>query len=429
MARNFQIQEPIVCYLEQQNTYSFSPNSLYLAALSSKSSIKIIECSTLQEVRQITCAGDISSIEWSPDSELLLVLMQNLNSIQVYFVKQTKQMQNQLTASYASLSGGIIDTESVSWSPDSQCVLIYGYQACTLSIWDITHHFIKRLPSPKNSESSVSYSPDTKFIAILTHENGKDILEIIDSQSYRRKMSFVLSTLDCRSLQWTSDSRIVYIIDSISHHLLQIVNIQTQDIFDHSAYDGFLGITVARASGNSKIIAVGGFDNYIRLLLKNDKKWTVLTELLHETSFQNQQSATIYIENGSQFDLGDPAQLKLKDSGEKGIKDLKWAPGDKYLASISSQTPSALFIWNEETISLAFVIIFLSPIVKFEWSSKEESLLITTGSGFITLWSPSKDPVMIHSTDLMRVQDFIWGSNGQTFAVIDRQDGTLAIAA
>lgn len=428
MIPNFKIREPIVCDAYKDNTVSFSPDGRFIATLSSEAAVQVRDCITLNVMRTIECADKVDSFFWSPDSKLLLVLMKSLNSIQVFFVEQTANSQNRLTTSYAGVSGGTIDTESVMWSPDSTIILIFGAHASFLCAWDITNRSIRRLPPPKNTFASAAYSPDNKYLAIITHEGGKDLLVIVDAQSFKRKMNFVLSTLDSTTVKWTADSRIVYVIDSISHHLLQIINIQTQLIFDHSAYDGFLGITEAVASNNSKIIAVGGFDDYVRLLLQNDKKWSILTEFLHETSFGSHQSLTLYVENGNSFELRDPSNVSLKESGDKGIKSIKWAPGDKLLATISAQTPSALFIWNDELISLVAIIVFMSPILKFEWSPINESLLVATGSGFITFWSPNSTPTMISSVDLMRVQDFYWRSDGKAFLIVDKKAGTVALA-
>lgn len=428
MITNFQIREPIVCDALQENTVAFSPDCRFIATLSSESEIQVRDCITLNVIRKIECQGSINSFFWSPDSKLLLVLMKSLNSIQIYFVEQATNNQNRITSSYAGISGGTIDTESVMWSPDSSAVLLFGAHASSLCIWDITNRSIRRLPPPKNTFASAAYSPDGRYLAILTHNNGKDILAIIDSQSLKKKMNFVLSTLDSTTVKWTANSQNVYVIDSISHHLLQIINIQTQAIFDHSAYDGFLGITEAVACNNSKIIAVGGFDDYVRLLVQSDNKWRILTEMLHETSFTHHQSISLFVENGNAFEQRDSSNASLQKTGDKGIKSIKWAPGDKLLASISSQTPSALFIWNEEIISLVAVIVFIGPIKKFEWSPINESLLIASDSGFITLWTPNGVPSMISSVDLMRVQDFYWRSDGKAFLIVDKNAGTAALA-
>ena len=70
----------------------------------------------------------------------------------------------------------------------------------------------------------------------------------------------------------------------------------------------------------------------------------------------------------------------------------------------------------------------MGPIWKFEWSPVNESLLIASGSGFITLWNPNGIPSMISSVDLMRVQDFYWRNDGKAFLIVDKQAGTAALA-
>ena len=425
MNPSFKIREPIICDAKNDNTYSFSPDGQFISTLSSNSTIQIRDCLTLQVMTIIECPANIDSFYWSPDSKLLLVLMKSLNSIQIYFVEQTKVNKNQLTVAYAGVSSGIIDVESVIWSPDSHCILIFGLYAASLYAWNIDNHTLKSLPFPKNTKSSAAFSPDGKLVAVLSREDGRDVLIILESHNYRRKMSFVLSTLDSSVVKWTADGKFVYVIDSLSHHLLEICNIQSQTIFDHSAYDGFLGITEATTCPNSKIIAVGGFDDYVRLFVNVGQTWKILTEWLHETTFGH-QSIPIYVENGDSFDVRD-SSITLKQTGDSGITHVKWSIGNKLLASITSQTPSALYIWNAETISLVAVILLMAPIEKFEWSPKDDSLLLTSGSGFIAYWTVN-GASMISSADLMRVQDFYWRSDGNAFLLVDRDAGTVALA-
>ncbi|OHT05960.1 hypothetical protein TRFO_26097 [Tritrichomonas foetus] len=424
-ANKFKIREPILCDARQDDTFSFSPDGQYIATLSSDASIQIRDCITLQPMTTIECPTNVDSFYWSPDSKLLLALMKTQNSLQIYFVEQTRYNENHLTVSYAGVSGGIVDTENILWSPDSRFILIFGYCVSTLFVWDLEKKSIRKLPPPKNIQSAVSYSPDGKSLAILTREYGKDSLVILDSQTYKQKMSFILSTLDSAVVKWTANSKIVYVIDSISHHMLQMINTQTKTICDHSAYDGFLGITEATACQNSKIIAVGGYDDYVRLLIYNEINWSILTEFLHEPTFGH-QPITIYVENGDSFDERD-SSISLKQTGESGITNIKWAIGNKLLASTSAQTPSALYIWNAETISLVAVVVLMAPIIKFEWSPKDESILMTSGSGFVALWNPTGIS-MISSVDMMRVQDFAWRCDGKAFLMVDRDAGTIALA-
>lgn len=416
-------REPLVCDIFDNDSVIFSPDCRFLAVLASNASITIKNALTFEDVTLIECPGPINSFSWSPDSKLLLVVMKNLNSLQIYFVEKTRTNHNHLTQSFAGISAGKIDTERTMWSPDSKFVIIFGTLACQMFAWDINSNAVRKLAPPKNTESSLAYSPDGTTIAEISREPGKDTLILFDAQTFRRKTTINLGTLDAKTVKWSPDGSIIIVIDSLCRHLLQIINVKTQTIIGHSAYDGYLGVTDASACQNSKIIAVGGFDDYVRLLITPE--WHPLAEFLHETTIKT-PSVTIFTEQGGKLVQSEPP-VDLSQSGTSGITNVKWAIGSRLLATTSAKTPSAVFIWNAETVSLSHLLVFVSPVIQLEWSPVEEVLAVSTGSDFIQTWSPTS-VTSARTPQSMRVHTFAWRSDGQEILAVDKSAGTFSVA-
>jgi WD40 repeat protein len=346
-----------------------------------------------------------------------------MNSIQVYFAERTHTSDHHLTQSYAAITGGHYDIESVIWSPNSAAVLLVAHAATQVFVWDLKSKSIRKLISPKNTQTSVAFSPDQSTLAILSRDVGRDVLAFFNATTFENQNTVVLRTLDSSIVKWSPDSMNVLVIDSISQHLLEIVNLRTQHTFQHSAYDGYLGISEAAFCPNAKIIAVGGFDDYVRLLVASE--WKVLAEFLHETSVHG-QSVSVFSERDNQFAPSDPP-LDLPEAGETGITHVKWAIGNRLLATVSARTPTAVYLWNTETVSLAGAVVCRTDVVQVDWSPVDEVLAFATGNAFVGIWCPT-GAVYVQTPESVRVIAFEWRNDGRQIAAIDSEAGTYALA-
>jgi WD40 repeat protein len=346
-----------------------------------------------------------------------------LNSVQVYFAEKSRISDRHLTKCYSGITGGQVDINNIIWSPNSASVLLIAQAAIQIFIWDLRSKSINKLISPKNVESSVAFSPNHSTLAVLSRENHRNILVLFDCQTFQKRYSIILRSLDSSIVKWSPDSQNILVIDSISQHLLEIVNLRTQRTFQHSAYDGYLGISEAASCPNAKIIAVGGFDDYVRLLVAPE--WKVLAEFLHETTIRG-QSVSIFVESDDQFVSSEPP-FDLPQISRSGITQVKWAIGNRLLAAVSARTPTTTFLWNTETVSLFGVIVCHSEISQIDWSPVDEILAVSTSSGFVALWSPG-GVSYVRTPESVRVLAFEWRNDGRQLAVIDSEAGTYAVA-
>jgi WD40 repeat protein len=420
---DFRFREALLCESSSTAVMKFSPDSRFIAVLSREAGLDVISCLSLETASTIECPGGIASFSWSPDSKLLLALIRSKNAIQVYFAEKARTIANHLTQCYAGISGGHCDIEHIVWAPNSAAVVLVAHAAIQVFVWDLKSKAVRKLVAPKNVQTSVAFSPDQSTLAVLGRENGRDILALFDGGTFQHRGSIVLRTLDSSIVKWSPDSLNVLVIDAISQHLLEIVNVKTQRTFQHSAYDGYLGISEASFCPNAKIVAVGGFDDYVRLLVAPE--WKVLAEFLHETTIQG-ESVGVFSEDHDQF-LPAEIPFELPHASSSGITQIKWAIGNRLLAIVSARTPTTVFLWNTETVSLAAVIVCEADVVQIDWSPVDEVLAVATGAGFVALWSPA-EVNYVKPQEKVRVLAFEWRSDGRQLAVIDSEAGTYALA-
>jgi WD40 repeat protein len=346
-----------------------------------------------------------------------------MNAIHVYFAERARTADRHLTQCYAGITGGQLGIESVIWFPTSTALLLLAHAGIQIFVWDLKSQSVQKVISSRNSKTSAAFSPDQSTLAVLTRENDRDLLVTVDARSLEPTQSIALRTLDSSIVKWSPDSVSVLVIDSISQHLMELVNVKTKNTRQHSAYDGYLGISEAESCPNAKIIGVGGFDDYVRLLVAPE--WKVLAEFYHETSLRS-EGLNIFVESDDHFTASDPP-FDLPQSSTTGITHIKWAVGNRLLATISARTPSGVFLWNTETVSLIAAIVCRSDVTYIEWSPVDEILAVGSGSGFVALWT-LEGVTTILTPESVRVLAFEWRSDGRQLAVIDNEAGTFAIA-
>jgi WD40 repeat protein len=154
-------------------------------------------------------------------------------------------------------------------------------------------------------------------------------------------------------------------------------------------------------------------------------EWKVLAEFFHETTISS-QSVSIFVESESEF-VSSESPCELQQTSRSGIIQVKWAIGNRLLATVSARTPTSVFLWNTETVSLLGVIVCRSEISQIEWSPVDEILSNSTRNGFVIFWSPS-GVSYVRTPESVRVVTIEWRNDGRQLAVIDNEAGTYAIA-
>lgn len=421
---DIKIENHATCETSDIENIAYSPDSKHIAFLEDPKTIKIMSTSDYSAENSISCSNKIQNFVWSPDSKMILVLMVSLNEIFIFSISN-KTRPNQITTPAYSVSGGYIETERVMWSPAGNSVLLFGVASSQLLLWNIARSTFKRLPCPKNSFKSVAFSHDENYFAILTRGKAQDVLVILGND-FTPKKSIPLSTIDATELYWSKDNSFVAIPDSKDRHLLQVIDVNTENVSDYAAYEGFLGIECLQISPNSKIIALGNYDNMIRLRVSaGPGVWRNLEELIHQPKIIH--PATVYQEQIDSFANMDKPYL-IKNVNEKGtgISYVSWSKDNKFIASRPEKMPSTVFVWDTEMITQQ-VIVTSSNVVECCWSPKSVHLLIATGIPSIAIWNQS-GVIQFKLDDEFCIHHIKWSKDGKNLVLIDDNASVILLA-
>ena len=161
---------------------AWSPNSKRLAYVSfekKRSLIYVQELKTGQRKIVAQFKGINSAPRWSPDGKRLAMTLSKDGNSEIYVMHLASGVLQRITNHYG------IDTES-DWAPDGRSLIFTSDRAGKPQIYQIAVDQQGRNGNPKrltyegNYNSRASFSPDGKFLAMITRDNGKFRVGILE---------------------------------------------------------------------------------------------------------------------------------------------------------------------------------------------------------------------------------------------------------
>lgn len=413
--------------IEYTENVTFSPDGKYVSFVQNDNTIFVLDSKTRNVFCTLICPSKIEQYSWSPDGTKLLALMVSLNEMYIYKVEQPPA-PDKIAPPLASSLGGFIDTERVIWSPNSRYVLLFGIKSIHLILWDYNKGTYRKLHPPKNNESSIAFSKSGRLFALISRGKACDVCSIYTTSEFMHKTSFELSTVDCQHIFWSPDEAYCVAVDHMIHNLIQILNITTGRITDYSSCVGHLGIETLSINPNSKIIAIGTFDSTLRLLVQSEYGWTILSECLHDTSF-SASPLNVYVEKNNTVELVElPYTIKDEDLDKErfGIRNIEWSISGNLVATVPERAPKSVFIWDTKTMS-PDILIFEDFVHDLKWSPVDDTLLVGSGTTFLTVWS-SKKTFTVPLPDDFNVHYLMFNKDASSTVLVDNNRSEFVVA-
>lgn len=146
----------------------FSPNGKYVA-LAQDYRLVVREVDTLAVVGLHSCLDRIESLSWSPNGDMVLCLMPNRGTVQVFNVEDPEWS--------CSITEGLAGICHAMWCPSGKEVLLVADFQVKMTIWSLIDQSCLTLPSAKLAEAGLGFSPDGKMLAVLEvrHQNSLQI--------------------------------------------------------------------------------------------------------------------------------------------------------------------------------------------------------------------------------------------------------------
>lgn len=263
------------------NAY-FSPNNKYFCLIKGVE-VHLYDCKTLSFVRKFSFNDQISYVEWSPDSNLLLIAFLKVA------ITEIKSLDN--PEWHCKIEEGVAGLEFARWSPDSRRVLTICSFNLRLTIWSLIDRSTNFINYPKFSDKGLCFTSNNYFMALAERKESKDYVGLYYIADWTLVSHFAVDTVDLQDILLSKDGSEIIVYDRSLEFKFYVYSPTGNLIFSYQAYDLGLGIKNCLFSPNGHYLSVGYYDQSVRLF--SQVTWKYITELQHKNIINNDSVVSI----------------------------------------------------------------------------------------------------------------------------------------
>ncbi|EAS04393.2 WD repeat WRAP73-like protein, putative (macronuclear) [Tetrahymena thermophila SB210] len=409
-----------------------------LIAISNGSKILIKDINQELINRNVYSFQDIiTHMEFSPDNQLILVVQSNSNTVEVKNFND-----EQWICKIVDQACGLLHAV---WAPDSRSIITFSDFQMKATIYSLTDKQQYLIKNPKYTDKGLSFSSDGKFMALAERRDIKDYIGIYYTKDWKLVNHFQVDTMDLVDIQWSKDDGSILVWDSSINYKFLVYHPSNGLIQRIQPYEYALGIKCVELSNTPNFVAIGSYDEKIRLV--NTLTWKIITELEHKANIKEYSNAVVYREQNStllnaqhlvdrtttQFVIDESinklpgAKQSTDKSQQSGVTDVTFSFNANYIASKSASFPNAVFIWEVSLLELRYIILLQNPVKGFLWSHNSNNLIIYAGSNKIYFWSLDGASVceLPQYGKQFSVNKVLWNKNSKCLVLIDRRDAII----
>ncbi|KAG6415977.1 hypothetical protein SASPL_123398 [Salvia splendens] len=431
---------------KQTGPCAFSPNATFLA-VAVDYRLVIRDVHTLKVVQLFSCLDKITYIEWALDSEYILCGLYKRPMLQAWSLAQPEWT--------CKIDEGPAGISYARWSPDSRHILTTSEFQLRLTVWSLLNTACIHLQWPKHGSKGVSFTKDGKFAAICTRRDCKDYVNLLSCHTWEIMGVFAVDTLDLADIQWSPDDSAIVIWDSILEYKVLIYSPDGRCLSKYQAYESGLGVKSVSWSPCSQFLAVGSYDQMIRVL--NHLTWKVFAEFTHLSNVRGPCAAAVFKEvdeplllDMSELSLSDEFIQRSADNGaetciqvrydvlevpvtlptqkppadkpnpKQGIGLMSWSSDSQYMCTRNDNMPTVVWVWDVQRLELAAILIQKDPVRAAAWDSTCCRLVLCTGSSNLYMWTPSGAYCINAPFPQLSVLDLKWNLDGSCLILKDK---------
>ncbi|KAI6696156.1 hypothetical protein NL676_016275 [Syzygium grande] len=439
---------------KQSGPCCFSPNGRFVA-VAVDYRLVIRDTMLLKVVQLFSCLDKISYIEWALDSEYILCGLYKRPMIQAWSLVQPEWT--------CKIDEGPAGIAYARWSPDSRHILTTSDFQLRLTVWSLVNTACVHVQWPKHASKGVSFTQDGKFAAICTRHDCKDYINLLSCHNWEIMGVFAVDTLDLADIQWSPDDSTIVIWDSSLEYKVLIYSPDGRCLFKYQAYESGLGVKSVSWSPCGQFLAVGSYDQMLRVL--SHLTWKTFAEFTHLSNVRAPCCAAIFkeVDEPLQIDMselslsGDYMQGNSGDAPEvhyrvrydvtevpitlpcqkppadkpnpkQGIGLMSWSNDSQYVCTRNDNMPTILWIWDMRHLELAAILVQKDPIRAAVWDPTCTRLVLCTGSPHLYMWTPSGAYCVCVPLSQFNVTDLKWNSDGSCLLLKDKESFCCAAA-
>ncbi|KAM9298822.1 WD repeat-containing protein WRAP73 [Gastrophryne carolinensis] len=388
----------------------FSPNGKHVASCV-QYRLVIRDAGTLQILQLYTCLDLIQHVEWSSDSMFILCAMYKRGIVQVWSLEQPGW--------HCKIDEGSAGLVSSCWSPDGRHILNTTEFHLRITLWSLSAKSVSYIKFPKACQKGISFTKDGRHMAVAERRDCKDYISIFVCNDWRLLRHFETDTQDLSGIDWAPNGCVLAVWDSCLEYKMLLYSLDGRLLSSYSAYDWSLGIKSVAWSPSSQFLAIGSYDEKVRIL--NHVTWKPITELHHPDTVSSPKTvvyrevdkcqstipsqltfppkrgvpSSLFIVH-SKYELAEfPVSVRTikpdtdRANPEQGIGMMAFSPDNRYLVTKNDNMPHCVWIWDVQKMRLSVVLEQTSAVRSFHWDPVQSRLAICTGNSRVYLWSPS----------------------------------------
>ncbi|KAK9699303.1 hypothetical protein RND81_08G166000 [Saponaria officinalis] len=431
---------------------TFSPNVRYIAAAVDYRLV-IRDTISFKVVQLFSCLDKISYIEWANDSEYILCGLYKRPTIQVWSINQPEWT--------CKIDEGLAGIAHARWSPDSRHILTTSDFQLRLTVWSLLSTAFVHLKWPKHPVKGVSFTKDGKYAAVCTRRDCKDYVNLLSCDSWEIIRVFPVDTLDFADMEWSPDDSAILVWDSPLEYKVLVYTPDGRCLLKYQAYESGLGVKSISWSPCGQFLAVGSYDQTLRVL--NRLTWKVFAEFTHLSNLRGSSCAVVFKEDDEQYqlditelhldddphdtDFADVAEGKLgvryevaelpvtlpfhkpafdRSNPKQGIGLMGWSNDSQYVFTRDDTMPTVLWIWDISQLQLAAILVQKESIKAAAWDPTSCHLAVCTGNHHLYMWTPSGAYCVSVPLPQFNITDLKWNSDGTCLLLKDKESFCIA---
>ncbi|CAI0450571.1 unnamed protein product [Linum tenue] len=395
---------------KQTGPCCFSPNSRYVAAAVDYRLV-IRDTFSFKVVQLFSCLDKISFIEWALDSEYILCGLYKRPMIQAWSLTQPEWT--------CKIDEGPAGIAYARWSPDSRHILTTSEFQLRLTVWSLLNTACVHVQWPKHGSRGVCFTKDGKFAAICTRRDCKDYVNLLSCHSWEIMGTFAVDTVDLADIEYSPDDSALVIWDSALEYKVLIYSPDGRCLFKYQAYESGLGVKSVSWSPCGQFLAVGSYDQMLRVL--NHLTWKTFAEFMHLSTVRAPCCAAVFKEVDEPLHLGmselslseeflqgnsdaaeEPYRVRYeimevpislpfqkpqadKPNPKQGIGVMSWSNDSQYIYTRNDSMPTTLWIWDIHHLELAAILVQKDPIRAAAWDPTCTRLVLCTDGSCLLL--------------------------------------------
>ena len=405
---------------------AFSPNSKFFA-ISKGLELIIYDNKYLKPYQNFSFCDFIEDIQWSKNSELILVGLYKRARCEIRNIENSKW--------YCSIDEGVKGMKYSLFSPDSLHILSICEHNIKLSIRSLVDKSLLYINFPKFAKKGLSFSSKGNFMALAERNEAKDYIGIYYVNKWTCIKKFLVETEDLQDVKWTYDNSALLIPDTPTLCILYIYSPIGDLISKIEMYQYKMGIKSLDISPNGHYICLGSYDQSLRIF--NNISYTCVTIFEHDKEVLNDIKVNYYREEllnnegETKYEqIKPPIILKNENFGKSknnnisekstkiGVSKMAFSFDNYFLATKNDKMPNILFIWDLNQMNLQFVLIQLNEVIYFEWAKNKNILFISTNNNKLYYFTLDSCKILQLSKDFNN-KSLLFSSDGKTMVIKD----------